>query len=286
MQRVIKQSTRIGISRLVAFYLLAFVISGLLWSPLIVWPEAAEGLGFLVITGAFGPAIAALLTIRFYEGPGSLRRWISRAFNWRINILWYLMGGLLLPLAIASIHLIVYQALYGMPALASQPPWYYAAVFFPLNVLITAPISSGMEEIGWQGVALPGLLKRFPPLLANVFHGLLWTTWHIPLFFTTAWTGEEPLALMFAYTIPLAMILTWLTNKSSGSVLPAILLHTATNAYGAYITSEMIFASPLVNHFTAIKTAIYWGIAILLIIATRGRLGLPTDQKSGRSISA
>jgi hypothetical protein len=282
MQIEKKRSIRLEVPKVGAFYLLAFAISALLWSPLIFLPQAADKLGFLVLLGAFGPTFAALITIGWYEGSAGLRSWLKRIFTWRIQPWWYLLGGLLLPLVIALAHLAIYLLLFGAVEMAGEPPWYTIAVFFPLNVLITAPITSGMEEVGWQGLAMPELLRRFSPLSANILHGLIWAAWHIPLYFTSAWDGKEPLLLMFTYTIPLAMILTWLTNKSRGSVLPAILLHNAGNLYGSYFTSETIFASPLTTHFSAIKTAIYWGIAIFLLVTTRGQLGYRQEQAKQR----
>ena len=78
---------------------------------------------------------------------------------------------------------------------------------------------------------------------------------------------------MMLYTIPLAVILTWLTQKARDSVMPAVLLHHATNLYGSYLTGTEIFQQPLESNFTEIKTVIYWVIALIIIWQTRGKLG-------------
>jgi membrane protease YdiL (CAAX protease family) len=158
--------------------------------------------------------------------------------------------------------------------MAQDPAWYLVALVFPLNVLISAPIGSGMgEEPGWQGAAMPGMITRLHPLLACTIHGVLWAAWHLPAFLTT-WMGNQPLGWFFAYVIPLSVISFWLTRKAKGSVIPAVLLHSSTNLYSSYYTSDMIFANTLDANFTPIKTVVYGTIAVALILATRGRLGV------------
>jgi membrane protease YdiL (CAAX protease family) len=142
---------------------------------------------------------------------------------------------------------------------------------------LVIPLSSAFEEAGWQGLALPKLTSRFHPLFANLVHGILWATWHIPAYFTLIWEGtDQPLPLLLAYAIPLSMIMFWLTRKSSGSAIPAIFLHQATNTYSSLFTSAAVFAGTLAAHFTILKTIVYWTIAVVLLIATKGQLGSRT----------
>ena len=83
---------------------------------------------------------------------------------------------------------------------------------------------------------------------------------------------------MVLYTPPLALILTWLTQKARGSVMPAVLLHHATNLYGSYLTGTEVFAKPLDFNFTEIKTIIYWVAALIIIWRTRGTLGYEQEK--------
>jgi len=59
--------------------------------------------------------------------------------------------------------------------------------------------------------------------------------------------------------------------------MPAVFLHYATNLYGEYLLGTDIFVEPLIINFTLIKTAIYWLIAIVLLLQTRGTLDLPVE---------
>ena len=266
-------SAGVGVRRAGVLYLLAYAISWICWTLLIAFPQLDRQPRILWRVGMFGPFLAAIAAALIYGGRAGLWTWLKTAFRWRIGVLWYLMGGLLLPVGIALLHVGLYLLTGGQVEMASDPPWYYVAAVFPLNVLIAAPIGSGMgEETGWQGFAMPNLIARLHPLLACAIHGVLWAAWHLPAFLTS-WMGKEPLGWFFLYVIPLSVISFWLTRKAKGSVIPAVLLHSSTNLYSSYFLSDTIFANTLSANFTPIKTVIYWAVAIVLIVATRGRLG-------------
>ena len=56
-------------------------------------------------------------------------------------------------------------------------PWYRVLPMFAAALLI-GPV----EEIGWRGVALPLLQRRYSPLWASLILGALWGFWHLPAF--------------------------------------------------------------------------------------------------------
>jgi len=264
------------------FYLLAYAISWLSWMGLIVFFQSGREPGILWKVGQFGPFLAAIAAALIYGGPAGLWRWLKAAFKWRIGVLWYLMGGLILPVGMASLHMALYLLSGGQVQWQSESAWYLAILGFPILVLINAPFGSGLgEELGWQGFAMPRLVKRVHPLLACTVHGVLWAAWHLPAFWA-AWMGDQPLGWFFAYVIPLSMIAFWLTRKAKGSVIPAVLLHTSGNLYGSLFMSEQIFTHPLAANFTEIKTVLYWAIAIVLIVATKGRLGYKASAPGSR----
>lgn len=270
-----------------SFYALAFAISWLVWSPLIFIPTMQD-FAFLLFLGAYGPLAAGVLTARIFNGRAGLRTWLKTVFNWRIGLRWYLAAIFVMPILIACLHLALYLVSIGSVELSTDPPWYWAISVLPINIVLTIPLSSAFEEAGWQGFALPKLASKFHPAIANLIHGFLWATWHIPLYFAPVWRGKEPIGLLFAYTIPLSMILFWLTRRSSGSSLPAVFLHQAGNHYETLFTTSVIFAGTLGANFSGLKTIIYWGIAIVLLIATRGRLGVResgTEIKSTQRVS-
>ena len=274
MQTTLATPRKTQISKVIWFFFLAYLISWSIWGLLLIFPDTMGEMYFLVIFGAFGPFAAAAILTRHEQGKEGAKAWRQKVFKLRGHIKWCLLAGLGLPFLIAIVHTTVYAFLYGLPNLQTEPPWYWLFPAIPVNVYIAVIYSSALgEEPGWQGYAMPHLLKQFTPIMACIILGILWAMWHLPLYFTPLWSGNESLLLMVLYTSPLAMILTWLTHKARGSVMPAVFLHQATNLYGDYLLETQIFQQPLVMNFTEIKTVLYWVIAIFLIWRTRGLLG-------------
>jgi len=297
----VKLEPKDTIKSVIWFYVLAYAISWALWSPLVLFPRQSEGLGFLVLLGAFGPlaaaAIAAWIESPIGGGWPGCKAWLKSAFRPRVHVGWYLLGGLGLPLGIAALHAGLGALLGGQVRPPDDPAWPWTALLYPLSVLVNAVISSaGGEEPGWRGFALPRLVRRMHPLAASALMGALWGPWHGPLFFTAQWQGREQALLLLAYCIPLSVIANWLTFKArrSGagrsttgpSALPAMLLHAGTNGYGALFVVEGAAIGSVGLGFTAIKTVVYWGVALVLILATRGRLGYGVHSGSERQIHA
>ena len=271
-----------GLRGAAVFYALTFVISWLFWGVLIVFPQSADWAPVLIILGAYGPLISGLILSRIYGGSGGARRWFRSVSAVRRCWRWIVLGGLILPLVIALTHLVIYRLFVGTIALSVDPPWYWAASAAPVNVFLLFWWGSAMEEYGWQGFAMPRLTQQLHPLLACLLHGILWATWHLPLYLTAAWKGEtQAVWLLYGITITLAPTMYWLTRGAAGSVLPAVLLHAATNTYSSVYTEVMevpIFQVPLTTYFVEIKVLVYLALAVVLIVATRGRLGFRRDR--------
>jgi membrane protease YdiL (CAAX protease family) len=270
------------------FYVLAYAISWGLWAPLVLFPQQSGQLRFLVIAGAFGPFLAAVIVSWLDGGWAGLGQWFKSAFRWRIHLGWYLLGGLGLPFLIALLHIGLGILLGGHVSLPDDPPWQWRLLSFPLSVAVNAVVSSaGGEEPGWRGFALPRLVKHVHPVAASVLMGALWGPWHLPLFFTAAWQGQESMLLLFTYTIALSIIANWLSLQAKQSAIPAMLLHAGTNGYGALFLMDTIAIGSLSLGSAALKTIVYWLIAIVLVAATRGRLGYAeegtrVDTREGR----
>jgi hypothetical protein len=72
---------------------------------------------------------------------------------------------------------------------------------------------------------------RHNALTASLILGALHVLWHLPLWLRGL--PDRPLSLFPAFAIQgvaLAVIYTWLVNSTNGSLLLAVLFHTATNA--------------------------------------------------------
>ena len=267
------------------FYLLAFAVSWAVWAAALLFPGSEDIESLMIILGAYGPLVAALIVARRREGAWRWFRRVARPQGrWRL----ILLGGLVLPLLIAAAHLVVYASFVGSVSTSSDPPWYWTAVSSPVNIGLLFWLGSGMEEFGWQGMAVPALLRRFRPLTAAVVHGIVWGTWHLPLYLIDAWSGgDQSVAALYGITLTLSPIMIWLTRSAAGGVLPAVLFHTATNHYSNLYTDRIdnrLFDVPLTDSFDIIKIGVYSTIAAAIVVATRCRLlsdGLANRRPAG-----
>ena len=109
------------------------------------------------------------------------------------------------------------------------------------------------EELGWRGFLLPKLLESHSPTKSSIVIGLIWCTWHIPLFFgpTGALISNGDITFLnvsvyLLATICLSYLFTYLSSITNGSVLIAILTHLSANAtlpifFFPYLTSPENF---------------------------------------------
>lgn len=135
--------------------------------------------------------------------------------------------------------------------------------------------------------AQPRLQDRFGPLTGSLILGPLWGVWHLPLFFTE-WAGWPDVdwsmpAEFVASSILLSIVLTWVFNTTGGSVPMAMLVHANVNTLFSLLWPQMF---PSLDVFRDSLHALSLGAgaaAIVLIVATRGRLGLDrySDEAGG-----
>lgn len=105
----------------------------------------------------------------------------------------------------------------------------YGGISFLSNFLFTA----ALEEPGWRGFLLPRLQQQFSPLLASLFVWLPWALWHAPLDlaagFGRSWMSFLQLRVLFL--LPIAIIFTWLYNRSSGNLLSVAIFHASMSTF-------------------------------------------------------
>ncbi len=262
---------RYSTGMLVQFFVLSFAITWTILIPALAGvPEEFQIL--FIIVAAFGPFVAAACTICMARGGPELRRWLGQIFTLRVPATLYVAGALALPLAIGVFHYGLYRALGGPHDFTEAISWY----LYPLYLIPTALLAGGNEEPGWRGFALPALLERFHPIPASLILGVLWSAWHLPLMdrydTTFGWFLFD--------VVPLTFIVNWLYLRSRGSVLPVMLLHAGTNVISSFLPTPMDVLGGF-GTYMFLRGVVYWGIAIVVIVMTRGTLGYQPDLATG-----
>lgn len=205
-------------SQLLAFIVIAVVIAWGTWIPALTWPGLPKPVALI---GLFGPAIAAAIV----GGRSGVRDFVARARRWRFPVRWYAVAVLLMPVCYA-VALGVEGALFGLDV---RGLWIRNSPTFLLASLAWMLFVTWGEEIGWRGFALPRLLGLgLSPWSASLLIGVVWGLWHLPVYLMPG-QSPMPFSLFIALTAGQSLIYTALYLRSGGSLLPAVLLHTATD---------------------------------------------------------
>ena len=273
---------------LLAFFALAYLGSWVSWSP---WWLSEDGIGVLPIELAFsaiaginqlglfaGPFAAALLVTRIAEGRHGRRILWRRMVQWRARPGWYLLALVLIPVATGIGYLL---APGGGGALAGGSLAGVGLLTSTYLVyLLGGPVQ---EEPGWRGFALPRLQARLHPTPAALILGVIHCLWHAPLFLTGQWdtvrAGPSQLLAYLVLVVSMSVVMSWLANGSGGSLVPVILGHNGIN-WALFAVGHLSGQPVRSNWPAALGLA---GLALIAVIATRGRLGLEGEAQGSAS---
>jgi membrane protease YdiL (CAAX protease family) len=253
--------------QIILFFVLTFLIT---WSFLIPWAKGSQSGDSLALPCAgYGPFLAAVIVVWISKRRIGLRHWLGRAFRLRIPVILYLAGAFILPFVVGGLQYGLYLVLGGKPDFSRANPWnQYVA-----NLAVIFLLYGGNEEPGWRGFALPALLERFHPLLASLILGVIHAAWHLPILSHYGTT----FGWYLFNVLPLTVVFNWFYLKSRGSVIPVMLLHAGVNGIGNYLPTPMVVLDGLGTELF-LKGSVYWVMAIVLIIMTRGRLGVDSNH--------
>ena len=225
-------------------------------------------LSFIGTLSSYGPLVAAFI-MSVLEGGGSQKAWWKRISNWRIEGHGYrdllvLLLAIFLPLTLVGLALGPFPTL---DLLVAPLGIFLLYMFYEL-------LTSGMEEPGWRGYALPRLQERYTAKKSSLILGLVWGIWHWPAFIPVylnvlrdsgvlAQALITSLVQVLVYTVgsilAASFIHTWLYNRSQNAFMN-ILLHGGSNAIGGYILA--VIPNPTLGMAYGV---VRWVVAIILV---------------------
>jgi CAAX protease family protein len=220
--------------RLAAFFVLAFALS---WYPWVLALMQRRTSG----PNPLGPLVAAIVLTAVVYGRRGLREFFSRIMRWRVGARWYAVA-LGMPVAICLIASAI--TFCCLPHTQVAPLSFEKIREVPERFLFILLFIGLGEEPGWRGFALPELQTKHSPLNASLILATLWAIWHLPLIGNEfQWPIVAPFLLsVFGATFSL----TWIFNKTKGSVLLAMLMHATVNSVGAGLMIPLFSGGALV----------------------------------------
>ena len=233
---------------------------GLSW--IVYVPEALAEFGLLpthvprnlYLMAQFGPAIAAIFTVGWFDGRDAVKSLMASIVRMRASLLWYVMI-LFMPVITLVVAMAAYQLLgHTVPPLGS---------FFdiPLMIALGTPLSLG-EELGWRGFLLDRLMKRNSLLVATGWVAFWWGLWHLPVYLGQRHGG--PFYLLFLLGMfPVSAWFTFIYSRTR-SVFLCVVFHAAIDA-GANYFSSLLSVDHLL--FFGLWIAVLWLTAIPAFVA-------------------
>ena len=258
-----EQESWISRHRLSAFFGVAFLLS---WYPWIIALARGQTTG----PNPFGPFVAAIIITALAGGKQEVKAWFGRLVRGRAGWRWYaIVFGLpiILGLLAASVTVLVTGSQATLPA---ADKWRELPERF---IFIFLFIGLG-EEPGWRGFAVPQLQKKFSPMIASLILAPLWALWHLPLI-----GNEFPWPIVAPFFISVfgaTFLLTWIFNRTNGSVLLPMLCHATANTVGAGLIFPLFAGETLI--------LLWWiygfiwlgvGLGVLSFGATRNVQNIP-----------
>ena len=195
-----------------------------------------------------------------------------RTFNLKAAGRWYLFALVVYPLTFL-IATVVGQA----TGILTTNNW-QGYPMFVLMALPTALIFAFFEEFAWRGYLEPLLEKRgFSQAVASLVVGIIWVTWHIPLFVYKYYDiyGVAPVRsfTLFAITLLITAQVYGIMRRRSQTVWTSVLMHGIGNAFAlpliigenaiwtSYSFEWLILPTP-----SSILSMALWAIILLLVL--------------------
>lgn len=204
--------------RLITYLIRTFAISWISWlllallvkRSILTFSSTAGTILFMV--GGFGPTISAI-SLQEKKSFQSLMNFI---FSSRRNSIIYLLLFCLLEILII-----------GFSSMELNPgaPWYAVPIIF----LMCTFVGGGNEELGWRGTMQPVLDKTAAFPISALITGIVWSIWHLPLWFIDGTTQQNiPFLLFSIFAVFLSFWLACIYHKTN-CVFYCAILHGLSN---------------------------------------------------------
>ena len=228
------------------YFVLALGWSWLFWIPVAVTGlDVSEPPGIIMLAiGILGPAASAIILTSLLGDKQERRDYWERLIGFkRIGLKWYAII-LLVPPVYSALAILQGLLIDGsMPSLDTAVGYVtnpLRIIPFAILILFYGPLP---EEMGWRGYALDRLQRRWNALTSSLVLGVIWSIWHMPLFFMrgTLMSDVFPLwssrfwVAMGPGILSGAVLMTWVYNNTGRSTLAAVLLHFMMNFTGEFL---------------------------------------------------
>ncbi len=263
MNETIEKEQIINSKYIIIFYLLSFGIAWIFWVPMALNHLELIHLKIPLIVGqsigAFAPLFSVYSISRIIKNKQFFTSFFKSIKKTKNQILLAILSALFAIIVAIIVSFIIWisDKDLALNIIKSNYVQKYGVAVIAIMFIqfITAFIGSPLgEEIGWRGFALTNISHRTGRLLASSIVGVLWWTWHLPLFVVLGVPVTFYSCIEF---VGYSFIIDTLFIYSKNNLLIAMLCHQSLN------TKFTFFAGRTSNMPGLL---ILWAICIILFL--------------------
>lgn len=232
-----------------SFYIITLVFSALLLILHFIFKSAGE---YSISFTQLSPALAVVFMSVILKDKTIIKD-IKDHFHINKIVAKWLIPAIAIPgiCIVASSFIMTYYKM-------GYVPWKGDMLFYILN-FVAILIGSVAEEIGWRGFLLPNLQKRYTPFISSIIVGILWGVWHLNF------AGGIWAFILYTVTIiEMSILMSWVYNKSNGSILLMSVWHLTIN-----VTSRVFLWDRFNLQLFVVQTIVFGILCLLILIAER-----------------
>lgn len=209
---------------------------------------------FMIFYGLSGysPAIAGILVTKKFYSKSDFKNFLKSCINLKRSFKEY-MYVIITALILWTVPYFVINFFDTTQAMLNSPLIFLSWIT-PVMIL-----GGGLEEIGWRGFLLPRLLEKYSLIKSSLIIGVIWSFWHLPLWFIVGSPQQDTNFIPFALScIASSFVLTFIYIQTN-SIWLCILFHALDNAC-SYVFKFSVDMHIIISLATALV-----GFAILYI---------------------
>ena len=236
-------------------------------------PEA-----FVIASTLLGLLLPALVITWLVDGPAAVRELLHRATATRLSLRWYAVVLGVVPL----ISLGIACALAGPPtSITVQGLGVAYLIGLVLQAVVHLLTNNLWEEVAWTGLVQSRLQGRHSPLTAAALTAPLFALQHTALVVGGSLAGTVAVLLVLVVlALPYRAVMGWLYNRTHSLMLVGA-AHAAGDAVATGTALGEGFLPRLYGqNLGPLHLFAFAVIGLVVILATRGRLGEPPSPPS------
>lgn len=246
-------------NKLIYFLVFTIIITSLGWGSLYFLVKLNQ-LEFgqplfmiLFVLGGWAPTISVFMAITFADGKSKFSAYWRRLFRFKVSF-WYYLSSLLLLLFLGIVPALINGQVNEKFSLLANTSWDMVPLLFVSSLLF-----GGLEELGWRGFLQHELQKKLNIWLVYAVVWIIWTVWHLPLFFIPGVSQFRQNFWIFSiYALFFSLILGWLYSRTKSTPL-AVFTHTLVNTLAAVAYLDFLT-----------KETLHWATVMIILLALVG----------------